>query len=104
MGGKLPVKTDRRSTSVSFYLTVTVTVLEYEPHLALFVDNSTPLLFYDKIVTLGTCLLKVGGELWFEINERFEDEVVSLMNDCGFARCEAMEDLNGKKRFVHGTW
>ena len=33
MGGKLPVKTDRRSTSVSFYLTVTVTVLVYEPHL-----------------------------------------------------------------------
>lgn len=79
-------------------------VLEYEPHLALFVDNGTPLLFYDKIVTLGTHLLRSGGELWFEINERFADEVVSLMNDCGFARCEAMEDLNGKKRFVHGTW
>ena len=79
-------------------------VLEHEPHLALFVDNSTPLLFYDKIVTLGTCLLKVGGELWFEINERFADEVVSLMNNHGFAGCEAVEDLNGKKRFVHGTW
>lgn len=79
-------------------------VLEYEPHLALFVDNSTPLLFYDKIVTLGTRLLRVGGELWFEINERFANEVVSLMNDYGFAGCEAMDDLNGKKRFVHGTW
>lgn len=79
-------------------------VLGHEPHLALFVDNSTPLLFYDKIVTLGTCLLKVGGELWFEINERFADEVVSLMNSHGFTECWAMEDLNGKKRFVHGTW
>ncbi len=79
-------------------------VLEHEPHLALFVDNSTPLLFYDKIVTLGTCLLKVGGELWFEINERSADEVVSLMNSHGFTECGAMEDLNGKKRFVHGTW
>lgn len=79
-------------------------VLEHEPHLALFVDNSTPLLFYDKIVTFGTRLLKVGGELWFEINERFADEVVSLMNSHGFAKCKAMEDLNGKKRFVCGTW
>lgn len=79
-------------------------VLEHEPHTALFVDNNTPLLFYDKIVTLGTCLLKVGGELWFEINERFADEVVSLMDSCGFTGCGAIEDLNGKKRFVHGVW
>lgn len=79
-------------------------VLEHEPHIALFVDNNTPLLFYDKIVTLGRCLLKIGGELWFEINERFADEVVSLMNSHGFTRCGAMEDLNGKKRFVQGTW
>ncbi len=79
-------------------------VLEHEPHIALFVDNNTPLLFYDKIVTLGTHLLKIGGELWFEINERFADEVVSLMNNYGFTECRAIEDLNGKKRFVHGTW
>lgn len=79
-------------------------VLEHEPHLALFVDNSTPLLFYDKIVTLGTSLLKEGGELWFEINEGFANEVVSLMNSRGFVGCMAMDDLNGKKRFVRGTW
>lgn len=79
-------------------------VLEHEPHLALFVDNSTPLLFYDKIVTLGTCLLKVGGELWFEVNERFANEVVTLMNKQGFAECMAIDDLNGKQRFVYGVW
>ena len=79
-------------------------VLEHEPHIALFVDNGTPLLFYDKIVTLGTSLLKEGGELWFEINERFANEVVGLMNSRGFVGCMAMDDLNGKKRFVRGTW
>lgn len=79
-------------------------VLEHEPHLALFVGNATPLLFYDKIVTLGTELLKAGGELWFEINERFANEVVNLMEGRGFACCEAMDDLNGKKRFVRGVW
>lgn len=79
-------------------------VLEHEPHLALFVADDEPLLFYDKIVTLGAELLKVGGELWFEINERFANEVVSLMEGRGFTRCEAIDDLNGKKRFVRGVW
>lgn len=79
-------------------------VLEHEPHLALFVDDDTPLLFYDKIVTLAARLLKVGGELWFEINERFANEVVGLMTERGFACCEAIDDLNGRKRFVRGVW
>ena len=43
-------------------------VLDYEPHLALFVEDSDPLLFYRKIAEAGKSILKPGKRLYFEIN------------------------------------
>ena len=47
-------------------------------------------------------LLKDGGMLYFEVNERFAKEVAELMRDAGFVECEVVRDMFGKERMVRG--
>lgn len=75
-------------------------VLDFEPHLALFVENDDPLLFYRNIAAFAAGGLKAGGRLYFEINEAFGKEVVSLLGEKGFRKAELWKDLNGKDRMV----
>jgi release factor glutamine methyltransferase len=75
-------------------------VLDHEPHLALFVPDSNPLVFYDAIGTRSAKSLAPGGLLAMEINERFGNEVAALMTACGFQRVELLKDISGKDRFV----
>jgi release factor glutamine methyltransferase len=75
-------------------------VLDHEPHLALFVTDSNPLVFYDAIGTRSAKSLAPGGLLAMEINERFGNEVAALMTACGFQRVELLKDISGKDRFV----
>ncbi len=75
-------------------------VLDYEPHLALFVPNESPLLFYKKIATISKGLLNRGGMLFFEINERFGEQTQQMLLQLGFCNCNIVKDLNGKDRFV----
>lgn len=75
-------------------------VLENEPHLALFVENTDPLLFYNKIAILAYNQLSKGGLLYFEINEKFGKETCALLEDVGFSNTELRKDLNGKDRMV----
>lgn len=104
-------------------------VLDYEPELALFVPDDDPLRFYRRIVELSGRygdvggesagnsgspvkkgesatgrggLLKEGGMLYFEVNERFANEVAELMRDAGFVECEVVRDMFGKERMVRG--
>lgn len=77
-------------------------VLEYEPHLALFVDDSDPLLFYRHIIQYGQKNLKTGGRLYFEIHEDLSDEVCKLMETHRYEGVKAHLDLQGKKRMVLG--
>ena len=77
-------------------------VLNYEPHLALFVDNETPLLFYKRITKLATDSLKEGGMLYFEINEAFGKETAQLLIDENFKEVEIIKDMQGKERIVKG--
>jgi len=76
-------------------------VLENEPHLALFVPNNNPLLFYRAIVLKSNSMLSTNGEIYFEINEAYGDEVLQLMECHGFD-AEILKDLNGKERMVIG--
>ena len=76
-------------------------VLDYEPHLALFVTDQEPLLFYNNIVKRSKKLLKNDGAIFFEINEAYGLEVKSLFVDNGFD-AEIVKDINGKDRIVHG--
>ena len=76
-------------------------VLEYEPHEALFVPDNDPLKFYRAIVEKSAVLLKIGGDVYFEINEMFGDDVRKLLESNNFT-AEIVKDINGKDRIVIG--
>ena len=75
-------------------------VLDNEPHLALFVPNNNPLLFYKKIADLAFTKLPKNGLLFFEINERFGKEIVALLSAIGFVDIELKKDINEKDRMI----
>lgn len=77
-------------------------VLDFEPHLALFVENEDPLIFYKKIAHIGKNLLKPSGKIYFEINERYGSHVADLLSDSGYKKVRIMQDLNGKDRMISG--
>ena len=75
-------------------------VLEHEPRLALFVPDDDPLLFYRRIAELGLSLLKEKGLLFFEINRRFGEEVVKMLQGKGYREVELRQDMFGNDRMV----
>ena len=75
-------------------------VLEHEPRLALFVPDDDPLLFYRRIAELGLSLLKEKGLLFFEINRRFGEEVVKMLQEKGYREVELRQDMFGNDRMV----
>ena len=75
-------------------------VLNYEPHLALFVEDKSPLLFYDAISDFALINLKEDGKLYFEINENYGVEVKELMEQKGFKNVNIVKDINDKDRIV----
>lgn len=77
-------------------------VTEFEPHLALFVSNNDPLLFYRTITINAHRWLKKNGQLYFEINEAFGNEIKDLLIENGFKDVEVRKDLNGKDRMAFG--
>ena len=74
-------------------------VLEHEPHLALFVPDDDPLLFYRQILNLAKPQLNPGGVVWFEINEAMGEAMLQLAQEMGF-EADLFEDFAGKQRFV----
>jgi release factor glutamine methyltransferase len=75
-------------------------VLDYEPHLALFVSNDDPLLFYNAIADFALQKLKPNGSLYFEINENFVLQTKTLLEIKGFTNCEIRKDMQGKDRMI----
>ncbi len=75
-------------------------VLEHEPHLALFVEDNDPLIFYRKITEAANPMLKLGGFIFFEINETYSNEVAELLSKNGFTEIQIRKDLSGKDRMV----
>jgi len=75
-------------------------VLDFEPHLALFVPDETPLLFYSAIARFARQALKVGGALYFEINPLYADALCSMLSSLGFANVTIHIDQFGKQRFI----
>jgi len=78
-------------------------VLNNEPHLALFVPDNNPLLFYKKIAELAFKSLSKNGLLFFEINERFGKQTVAMLNAIGFVDIELKKDINDKHRMIKAT-
>lgn len=75
-------------------------VLDYEPHLALFVDDINPLLFYKAIANFALKYLKQNGKLYFEINEAFGFEAKGMLENKGFKNVILKKDLNNKNRIL----
>lgn len=78
-------------------------VFEHEPSNALFVPDHDALVFYERISQLAFEHLVPDGELYFEINEQFGQEVKKLMENRGFRDVKVMGDMQGKDRFVFGN-
>ena len=77
-------------------------VVDHEPNLALFVPDEDPLLFYRKIAQKGKNLLKPSGKIYFEINEKYGNQVVELLFQLGYQAIRLIADLNEKNRIVTG--
>ena len=75
-------------------------VLNYDPHISLFVTNEDPLLFYDKISDLAMPNLSVDGKLYFEINEKFGSDICLMLDKKGFVDIELKKDVNNKERMI----
>ncbi len=75
-------------------------VLDYEPHLALFVPNDSPIIFYEQISSLALQKLNQNGFLFFELNPDFADQVIEMLKILGFSNIELKIDLQGKKRML----
>lgn len=75
-------------------------VLDYEPHLALFVEDTDALLFYRKIAQLALKNLTPNGLLFFEINQYLGKETVELLKNLGFKNIELKKDIYGNDRMI----
>jgi len=78
-------------------------VLEHEPHLALFVENNHPLVFYKAIVELSQQTLKKDGLLYFEINEYLGDETKALFSSDDFEDIQLKADIFAKNRMMRAS-
>ena len=78
-------------------------VLEYEPHLALFVEDHDALLFYRKITELAQRNLSDNGQLYFEINQYLGQEMIQLLKDHNFSNIELRKDIYGNDRMIYGS-
>ena len=75
-------------------------VLEHEPHLALFVPDNDPLLFYRAVARWASRLLTPGGYGIVEINEALGQQTAEVFREAGFIGVEVVADLNDRDRFV----
>lgn len=75
-------------------------VLRHEPHLALFVPDTDPLLFYRAIASYAMRSLRKGGWLLFECNTLYAHDTAQMALDMGFATSIVEDDCFGKPRFV----
>lgn len=75
-------------------------VLRHEPHLALFVPDTDPLLFYRAISRYAMRSLRKGGWLLFECNTLYAHDTAQMASDMGFAKSVVEDDCFGKPRFV----
>lgn len=75
-------------------------VLAFEPHSALFVDDTNPILFYEAIVMFAKKKLRKEGRLFFEINQYLSNEITQMLNKYGFTQIEPRKDLYGNDRMI----
>lgn len=75
-------------------------VLDHEPHLALFVPDEKPLMFYEAVADFALSNLRKGGRLYFEINATLAEEMIAMLSDKSFVSIELKYDMQGKPRML----
>ncbi len=75
-------------------------VLEHEPHLALFVSDTDPLIFYKRLAKIAKKSLKSGGKIYLEINENLSKETAEILELQGFHDISIRKDLNDRFRMI----
>ncbi|MEO8761595.1 MAG: peptide chain release factor N(5)-glutamine methyltransferase [Bacteroidia bacterium] len=75
-------------------------VKSFEPHLALFVDDVDPILFYRKIAFLAKKIISNNGVLYFECHANYAQAVYQLLVDEGFKNVSLQKDMAGLNRFA----
>lgn len=79
-------------------------VLDYEPHNALFVSNNDPLVYYKEIAKIATNNLNKNGLLFFEINEKYSNQIMELLSNLNFVDIELKKDINGRNRIIKSVF
>ncbi len=79
-------------------------VTEFEPDLALFVPNESPLLFYQAIAEYAAKSLNENGYLFFELHENYGVETKAMLESLGFSSVEIRKDLQNKNRMLKAQW
>jgi release factor glutamine methyltransferase len=75
-------------------------VLNFEPHQALFVTDSDPLIYYRAILKIAEKVLLPGGRLYFEINEAMGIPLTRLLKEHSYSETEIVLDLNDRVRMI----
>ncbi len=78
-------------------------VLEYEPDVALFVDDADPLIFYKAVADFAAEHLSETGICYVEINERFGEATKAVFDQRGFTNVQVYKDIHGKDRSVRAA-
>ncbi len=78
-------------------------MLDYEPHLALFVEDNDALLFYRKIAQLSKTSLTQNGKLYFEINQYLGKETVELLEELEYENIKLLKDIYDNDRMIVST-
>ncbi len=78
-------------------------VLNFEPHIALFVPDNDALIFYKNIAKFGMTHLKKDGNIYAEINEALGEQVIRLFETYSYKNIELRKDMQGKDRMIKAT-
>lgn len=83
--------------------TMSANVVNFEPHLALFVQDDDPFIFYRAIAAFAQTNLSPGGAIYVEIHEELAAGVQELFHAHGFTDIETRKDMQGKERMIRAA-
>lgn len=76
-------------------------VLDFEPHVALFVPNEDALIFYKNILEFAANNLAIDGKIFFEINEMKASEILTMAKQFHYKNATIIKDMQGKSRIAY---
>lgn len=75
-------------------------VKDYEPHLALFVPDRDPMIYYKAIAEMAEQYLSSNGVIYLELHENYTHLAVEILNSFGYSSIQVINDLQGKQRML----